>query len=51
MPVGPAGYVAVVGDARLQSPRTESAAGIHVETRVELEDAKFSDFSPALATD
>ena len=50
MPVGPAGYLAVVGYPRLQSSRTESGAYIHIKTSDELQAAKPADFRLAYFT-
>ena len=47
MPVGPAGYAAVVGDPRPQASGAEGAADIRIETRIELQDAKLADFKLA----
>jgi hypothetical protein len=43
MPVGAAGFFAVVRDAGFQSSRPECAADINIETGFELKGAKLAD--------
>ena len=48
MPVGENGFPAMVCNARFQSSRAEGAADIHIETGLELQGPKFSDYNWSL---